>query len=345
MDRPQGSVEALSALQITNDMEGLDTQSKSLLQYAEVLAVVLRDTIAEYKGYSWKEVAEFIEVDSMTSTMEVSPGRTNTKIRSDTTEYTQLNEKTSFFDLAFRARNPQISTEDIQVNLHIDVEPQKTYRLGYPIEKRGMYYLARRLSSQLSLVLKGTDYNLLTKCYSIWICRDDIPIEDQYSISVYEMVNTKNTAFNRIPRENYDLMTLVVIKLGSTVYNGDKEDEGYELFRFLNTIMYPHKDDFMETVSEYIDFSGNDALRKEVIHVSTIEQIKYEGMREELREEIREELREEGIQALILSNLEDGIPRERILVKIQKYYGLTEKNAKQYYNKFALKREGEELYS
>ncbi len=236
-----------------------------------------------------------------------------------------------------------------------------------------MYYLARRLSSQLSLVLKGTDYNLLTKCYSIWICRDDIPIEDQYSISVYEMVNTKNTAFNRIPRENYDLMTLVVIKLGSTVYNGDKEDEGYELFRFLNTIMYPHKDDFMETVSEYIDFSGNDALRKEVIHVSTIEQIKYEGMREELTEELREEiteelkgeiteelrgeiteelrgeiteeLREEGIQALILSNLEDGIPRERILVKIQKYYGLTEKNAKQYYNKFALKREGEELYS
>ena len=267
------------------------------------------------------------------------------------------NEKTSFFDLAFRARNPQISTEDIQVNLHLDVEPQKTYRLGYPIEKRGMYYLARRLSSQLSLVLKGTDYNLLTKCYSIWICRDDIPIEDQYSISVYEMVNTKNTAPNTVSRENYDLMTLVVIKLGSTVYNGDKEDEGYELFRFLNTIMYPHKDDFMETVSEYIDFSGNDALRKEVIHVSTIEQIKYEGMREELTEELRgeiteelrgeitEELREEGIQALILSNLEEGIPREGILVKIQKYYGLTEENAKQYYNRFVLKREGEELYS
>ncbi len=80
MNRLQGSAEALSALQITEDMKGLDTQSKSLLQYAEVLAVILRDTIAEYKGYSWKEVAEFIEVDSITSTMEVSPGRTNTKI-------------------------------------------------------------------------------------------------------------------------------------------------------------------------------------------------------------------------------------------------------------------------
>lgn len=47
--------------------------SKSQLQHAEVLAVVLRDTITEYKGYSWKEAAEFIEVVSMTSTMEVSP--------------------------------------------------------------------------------------------------------------------------------------------------------------------------------------------------------------------------------------------------------------------------------
>ena len=200
MDRTQGSMEALSAMQITNDMEGLDTQSKTLLQYAEVLAVILRDTIAEYKGYSWKEVAEFIEVDSITSTMEVSPGRTNTKIRSDATEYNNLNEKTSLFDLAFRARNPQISTEDIQINLHIDVEPQKIYNPGYPIEKRGMYYLARRLSSQLSLALNVTDYNRLSKCYSIWICRDDIPKEDQYSISVYEMTNTKNTAPNTVSK-------------------------------------------------------------------------------------------------------------------------------------------------
>ncbi len=374
MDRLQGSMEALSALQITEDMDGLDVQSKSLLQYAEVLAVILRDTIAEYEGYSWKEVAEFIEVDSITSTMEVSPGRTNTKIRSDATEYHNLNEKTSLFDLAFRARNPQISTEDIQINLHIDVEPQKIYNPGYPIEKRGMYYLARRLSSQLSLALNVTDYNRLAKCYSIWICRDEIPKEDQYSISVYEMVNTKNTAPNTVSRENYDLMTLVVIKLGNTVYNGDKEDEGYELLRFLNTIMYPHKDDFMDTVSEYIDFSDNDALRKEVIHVSTIEQIKYEGMREELTEELTKEITEEltkeiteeltkeiteeltkeiteeltkeiteeltneltgrGVKALILDNLENEIPKERILVKLQKYFNLTEEKAKWYYERF-----------
>ena len=47
--------------------------------------------------------------------------------------------------------------------------------------------------------------------------------------------------------------------MGNTVYNRDEEDEEYELLRFLNTIIYLHKDDFMDTVSEYIDFSDNEA--------------------------------------------------------------------------------------
>ena len=106
----------------------------------------------------------------------------------------------------------------------------------------------------------------------------------------------------------------------------------------------------MSTVSEYIDFSDNDALRKEVIHVSTIEQIKYEGMREELTEELTKEITEEltkeiteeiteeltgrGVKALILDNLENEIPKERILVKLQKYFSLTEEKAKWYYERF-----------
>ena len=116
---------------------------------------------------------------------------------------------------------------------------------GYPIEKREMYYLARQLSSQLTLVTDTTDYNRLEKCYSIWICRDDIPKKFRYSVAVYEVSNTKDSSTYRIAKENYDLMTLVVIKLGSIVYNGDKEDAYYDLLRFLNLMMYPHKADFL----------------------------------------------------------------------------------------------------
>lgn len=210
MDKLQGSIAVLSAMQATADTDGKDAPSKTILRHKEVLAVILKGAVTEYKGYSLKEVQKFIVPDSITDTMEVSPGRTNTELRGDNSEFIHLNEKTTHFDLAFQARNPQLSTEDIQINLHIDLEPQKTYRPGYPIEKRGLYYLARRLSAQLSLAWEGTDYNLLSKCYSIFICRDDISKADCYSISVYEMTNTRNTALSTVARENYDLMTLVV---------------------------------------------------------------------------------------------------------------------------------------
>ena len=323
MDKLRGTIGTLSSMQLTADIEGLDAQSKTILRRAEVLAVILSETVAEYKGYSRKEVMDFIETDSITDMKEVSQGRTNTQVRSDNVEFVQLNEKTSLFDLAFRARNPVLSTETMQISLHVDIESQKNYKPGYPIEKRGLYYLARRLSSQLSLITERTDYSQLEKCYSIWICRDDIPKEERYTISVYEIANTKNIGINTLPKGNYDLMTLVVIKLGNRVYNGKKEDEGYDLLRFLNTIMYPHRDDFMATMSDYIDFSENEELWKEEKHMNGLgESVYRDGL-------------EEGIEAMILENIEDQVPAERIISKLQKYFHLTEEMAEIYYKEFA----------
>ena len=290
MEKLQGSMAALSAMQATADMDGKDAPSKTILRHAEILAVILKGAVTEYKGYSLQEIRKFIVPDSITGAAEVSPGRTNTELRGGNSEFIHLNEKTTHFDLAFQAKNPQLSTEDIQINLHIDLEPQKTYKPGYPIEKRGLYYLARRLSAQLSLIYEGTDYNLLSKCYSIFICRDDIARKDRYSISFYEMTNTKNTAYTAVSKENYDLMTLVVIKLGDEVYNGDKEDDGYDLFRFLNAIMYPHKEDFMSTVTEYIDYSENAELRKEVTQMSSLEQVVHAGVRDDALKSVQKEV-------------------------------------------------------
>ncbi|MEZ3485016.1 MAG: Rpn family recombination-promoting nuclease/putative transposase [Lachnospiraceae bacterium] len=384
MDKLRGSMASLSAIQATADTDGKDAPSKTILRHAEILAVILKGTVAEYKSYSLQEIQKFIVPDSIIDNMEVSPGRTNTELRGDNTEFIHLNEKTTHFDLAFQARNPQLSTEDIQINLHIDLEPQKTYKPGYPIEKRGLYYLARRLSSQLSLVWEGTDYNLLSKCYSIFICRDDIPPKDRYSISFYEITNTKNTAPGAVARENYDLMTLVVIKLGDEVYNGAKEDDEYNLFRFLNAIMYPHKEDFMSTVTEYIDYSENAELWKEVTQMSSLEQVVHAGVRDDALKSVQKEVeaikkaaqeeieaakadveaakteaeaakteaeaakteaeaakteaeaaKEKGIQALILDNLDEQIPRERILIKLQTHFSLTKEQASLSYEKYA----------
>jgi len=323
MDKIQGHMDTLSSMQLTARMEGLDAECKLLLSSREILAVILKETIDEYKEYSREEIIGFIEPDSIESDREVSPGRTNSQIQGDTQAFAALNEKVSRFDIRLRAKNPRLSKENIVIKLHIDVEPQKSYYPGYPIEKRGMYYLSRELSSQLSLVTDSTDYGQLEKCYSIWICLDDIPKGEQNSVSFYEMANTKNIGNCITKKEDYDLLTLVIIRLGKKEYNGEKKDEGYDLLRFLNTIMYPHREDFMEVVSDYIDFSQNKELREEVKKVMGIGQIMLEtGI-------------EQGIEVFILDNEEEGIPRERVIEKLQKRFKLTEDRAVYYYDRFA----------
>ena len=179
MDKIQGNMDTLSNMQLTAKMEGLDAECKLLLSSKEILAVILKETVDEYREYSREEIIGFIEPDSIESDREVSPGRTNSQVQGDTQEFAALNEKVSRFDIRLKAKNPRLSKEKIIIKLHIDVEPQKSYYPGYPIEKRGMYYLSRELSSQLSLVTDGTDYGELEKCYSIWICLDDIPKSEQ----------------------------------------------------------------------------------------------------------------------------------------------------------------------
>lgn len=163
MDKVIGSMDVLNSMQITADTAGLDQASKEIYKNKEVLAVILKGVVREFEPYSYAEIMNFIEADSITDETEVSPGRTNTRIRGEDKEFAALGEKVSLFDTKLRAVNPELSDGKITVNLHIDVEPQKTYRPGYPIEKRGIYYLARELSSQLSLVTDTTDYGSLEK--------------------------------------------------------------------------------------------------------------------------------------------------------------------------------------
>ena len=64
----------------------------------------------------------------------------------------------------------------------------------------------------------------------------------------------------------------MLIRLGDIEYNREKDSEGYDLLRFLNAIMYPHRENFMETIADYIDFSENEELRLEVSSMSGLGQ-------------------------------------------------------------------------
>lgn len=322
----QGGLGVASAFQLTEEMEALDKQSKKLFQYKEVLAVILKETVEEYEGYSEKEIMEFIEADSITEEVEVSGGRTNTRINGETTEFAELSEKTSNFDVAFRAKNPRLSDGKVVVNLHIDMEPQKSYRPGYPIEKRGIYYLARRLSSQLDVVTEKTDYGQLEKCYSIWICRERIPKDEQMSISFYRIVNDKNVGNCHPKKEDYDLMTLVILRLGDKNYHSEEKS----VLDFLTTIFHPHEKGFRKKISRYISFEEEFGIKEEANMIGLGESIYQEGVEDGMERGI-----EQGMEAFILDNLEENISEERIVEKLQKRFKLEEKVAREYFKKYA----------
>ncbi len=321
-EKIDGSIEALNSFQITAATAGMDKASKAVLHNIEVIATILKNAVPEYRDYSKKEIMEFIDRDSFRDDMEVSPGRTNTEFKGDSTEYIALGEKTANFDYVFSARNPRLSEGKVAIKLHFDLEPQRDYRPGYPIEKRAYYYLARMLSSQFSVDTEDTDYGFLEKCCGIWICRDRVPQNERYTISLYEIANTHNIGRCVPIRDNYDLMTLVVIRLGEKVYNGDEEDEGYELFDFLNLIMYPHNKDFIRNMSKYIDFSDNEELWKEANTMSGLGQ------------SILEEGIEQGISKFIELCQEFGVPKEETLRKVISKFSVSEEVGLQSLNKY-----------
>lgn len=140
-------------------------------------------------------------------------------------------------------------------------------------------------------------------------------------------------------KKDYDLIKLVIIRLGDKVYNvswiigpslgsyyRDEGNEGYRLLRFLNAIMYPHAEDFMDTISEYIDFSANEDLWKETNGMFSLGQC--------ILEDGKKEGMEKGMRALIMDNLEEHTPVERIIEKLQRYFYLSRESAQMYYEKF-----------
>ena len=50
MGKLRGSMDTLSSMQLTENMEGLDAQSKLILHSKEVLAIILQEVISEYRG-------------------------------------------------------------------------------------------------------------------------------------------------------------------------------------------------------------------------------------------------------------------------------------------------------
>ncbi len=117
--------------------------------------------------------------------------------------------------------------------------------------KRGLYYCSRLISSQYGTVFTKSDYDKIQKVYSIWVCTN--PSNEyrntatRYRIvreSIEGKVKFKSKESEEAERKDYDLMTLVLICLGSD----DKDLSPNGIVKFLSTV-FSEDPDFKAKIS------------------------------------------------------------------------------------------------
>ena len=205
-----------------------DTQCKRVLSNKVILAWIMRRVVKEFAGMSVEEIIPCIEGTPEISTVHVNPGRSGTeKISGMANEDKVPGEGAVYYDIRFYALAPARTG---RIRLLLNVEAQKSFRPGYEIVTRGIFYGARMISAQLGKEFEHSRYDDIRKVYSVWICMN-APGEIGNAISVYSM--KKEDLVSGLPDlpEAYDKLSVVVIALN------EKADSEDELIGMMNTLL------------------------------------------------------------------------------------------------------------
>ncbi len=285
-----------------------DAGMKQLMSNKEIIVPILQMTVSEFKTCSQEEILQCLDISSITKddfVNDVPNIEKDLRLKKEDSELSSLVEKLVRFDIRFKIINPRLSTEKIKVNLHIDMEAQKSYRPSnpsYPILKRAVYYVARDLSSQLSTITQTTDYSKLEKCYSIWICAEDVPRKLQNTLTEYSFSKKDIIGIIDEPEEDYDLLTVVVIRQG-------KETKENGIFDYLNGLF----DCDINRIQKYSHIKWSEPFQKEASKMTGFGDRIYEkGMRTGELNGIQKGIQQGRRDGMILGALMSGKTPEEV---------------------------------
>lgn len=255
-----------------------DESCKEVFKNREVIAPILKYVVAEFKNCTQEEIIQCIDADSIKEEIPVED--LPPEVKDQGTEMTAVFEKSIRYDIHFKVKNPILSDENILVMIHVDFEVQNNYRPAdpeYPIIKRAVYYVAREISSQLGKLTERTNYSDIEKCYSIWVCNENVPPELQNTVTRYSMTKEDLIGSAKESKQEYDLMEVVIIRRG-------KEASEDDIFQYLESVF---KSD-LEKMREYVDIPSGSQIEKEVVRMTGMGQSIYEKGIKQGREEGRE---------------------------------------------------------
>jgi len=233
---------------------------------------------------------------------KVGIARNVTNIDGVTNEDSTINEGRIFYDIIFRVRYPD--SNGVYIGMCINLEAQKSYYPGYPLEMRGFFHAARSLSVQLKNINSETNYGCLQKVYSIWLCMGNVPNYEANTAILYH--TKKNDIIGVVKRDPdiYDLMNVVILRINDNVTS---EDDVLRLLQILcsSLLSAEQKLDLLEDFGIRMEDDVEGGIRN-MCNLSDL--VEERGIEKGLKEG-----RDSERQEIALQMLRDGMPYEKII--------------------------------
>lgn len=301
-----------------------DRNIKELLADIQVLARIIKYTVKEVEELEIEEIMSCIDSCSIeVGTVPVSPGLTNMRrVEWIQTEDAVPNESYVSFDVRF-----MLTFREKPVKMIINLEAQKSVdagKLGYHLENRIIFYLARLISSQKDTEFFHSDYDSLKKVYSIWICMNG---ESEF---VREVTYVSKSVYG-VPKEplNFDKVCGVIIQLRKQQSMNESKNK---LIAMLEDLLRNEESSKKKKkLTEKYGMQMTAELERRLNRMCNLSDLVVEeAMERGMNIGI-----ERGIEAFILDNLEENIPKTRIVEKLQKRFQLEKSRAEDYFEKYA----------
>ena len=290
-----------------------DKNVKEILADIQVLARIVKHTVAEVDKLSISEIMSCIDRGSIRiGAVPMEPGLTNTeRIDSYQTEDSLPNEGYVTYDIRF-----MMAVASAALEIIINIEAQRTSdfkKLGYHLENRIVFYLARLISSQKGINFVKSEYDNIKKVYSIWICMDAADDEDSISsISLKsECLFGKQCDFPQL-----DKMCGMVIRIRN---NENAAESRNRLIAMLEDVLSTQDGESKKRKLE----------EKYDMKITTELEGRFDSMCN-LSEVVEERGIEKGIRGLVDILKEMGTSKEVIVDKIMEKFSLTEEQARKF---------------
>lgn len=207
-----------------------DKNVKEFLSDIQVLARIVKYTVKEVEHLDIEEIMKCIDAKSVeTDKAKVNPGLTNLgKVESLQTENSVPGEGYITFDIRFILRYDE---QELEIIINIEAQKSTDHNaLGYHLENRIVFYLARLISSQKETQFHHSEYDDIKKVYSIWICMD--ADDDEEGISKISL-NTENIYGKEMSFPELDKMCGIIIRIRKE----DGEKSKNELIAMLEDLL------------------------------------------------------------------------------------------------------------